>query len=166
MDFVDRFFALWANYPCHYLSYYHRHCCCLATSHVWLSAAPCTAPSCRLPCPSLSPRFCSNSCLLSQWCPPTISSSVFLFFSCPQSFSASGFFPISQLFTSKAKILAKLQIYSHKSEKSYKTYAKPIYFSLTHSCHNIIKKAKNNKHWWGCGEKENLVHYWWECKLV
>ena len=34
----------------------------------------------RLPCTSLSPRFCSNSCLLSQWCPPTI---FFLFFSSP-----------------------------------------------------------------------------------
>ena len=94
LDIIDRFFALWANYPYHYISYYHRHCCS-ATSHVWLSAAPCTAPSCRLPCPSLSPRFCPNSCLLSQWCPPAISSSVFLFFSCPQSFSASGFFPVS-----------------------------------------------------------------------
>ena len=37
----------------------------------------------RLPCPSLSPRICSNSCLLSQWCHPTISSSVIPFSSCP-----------------------------------------------------------------------------------
>ena len=44
----------------------------------------------RLPCPSLSPRVCSNSCPLSQWCHPTISSSVAPFSSCPQSFSASG----------------------------------------------------------------------------
>ena len=40
----------------------------------------------RLPCPSLTPRICSNSCPLSQWCHPTISSS--LAFSCPQSFPA------------------------------------------------------------------------------
>ena len=46
----------------------------------------------RLPCPSLSPRVCSNSCPLSQWCHPTISSS------CPQSFLASGSLPMSQLF--------------------------------------------------------------------
>ena len=39
----------------------------------------------RLPCPSPSPRVCSNSCPLSQWCHPTISSSVAPFFSCPQS---------------------------------------------------------------------------------
>ena len=46
----------------------------------------------RLPCPSLSPRVCSNSCPLSQWCHPTISSSATLFSSCSQSFPASGFF--------------------------------------------------------------------------
>ena len=54
----------------------------------------------RLPCPSLSPRVCSNSCPLSQWCHPTISSSVVPFSSCLQSFPASGSFTMSQLFTS------------------------------------------------------------------
>ena len=54
----------------------------------------------RLPCPSLSPEVCSNSCPLSWWCHPTISSSVFPFFSCPQSLQASGSFPMSWLFTS------------------------------------------------------------------
>ena len=43
----------------------------------------------RLPCPPLSPRVYSNSCSLSQWCHPTISSSV-VPFSCLQSFPASG----------------------------------------------------------------------------
>ena len=54
----------------------------------------------RLPCPSLSPRSCSNSCPLSHRCYPTISSSVIPFSSCPQSFPASGAFPVSQLFAS------------------------------------------------------------------
>ena len=54
----------------------------------------------RLPCPSLSPRVRSNSCPLNQWCHPTISSSVTPISSCPQSFPASGSFPVSQLFTS------------------------------------------------------------------
>ena len=54
----------------------------------------------RLPCPSLSPRVCSNSCWLSWWCHPTISSSVAPFSFSPQSFPASGSFPMSQLFTS------------------------------------------------------------------
>ena len=46
----------------------------------------------RLPCPSLSPGACSDSCPLSQWCHPTISSSVIPFSSCPQSSPASGSF--------------------------------------------------------------------------
>ena len=53
----------------------------------------------RLPCPSLSPGVCSNSCPLSWWCRPTISSSV-VPFSCLQSFSASGSFLINWLFAS------------------------------------------------------------------
>ena len=44
----------------------------------------------RLSCPSPTPRACSNSCLLSWWCHPTISSSVVPFPSCLQSFPASG----------------------------------------------------------------------------
>ena len=54
----------------------------------------------RLPCPSSSPRACSNSCPSSQWCHPTISPSVVPFSSCLQSFPASGSFPVSQLFVS------------------------------------------------------------------
>ena len=54
----------------------------------------------RLPCLSPFPRVCSKSCPLNQWCHPTISSSVVPFSSCLQSFSASGSFPMSQLFTS------------------------------------------------------------------
>ena len=46
---------------------------------------------------------CSNSCLLNQWCYLTISSSVVPFSSCLQSFPASGFFPMSQLFTSRSQ---------------------------------------------------------------
>ena len=49
-----------------------------------------------LPCPSLSPRVCSNSCLLNRWYYLTISSSVTLFSFCLQSFPASGSFPMSQ----------------------------------------------------------------------
>ena len=45
----------------------------------------------RSPCPSLSPGTCSNSCPLSRWCHPTISSSVVPFSSCLQSFPASVF---------------------------------------------------------------------------
>ena len=54
----------------------------------------------RLPCPSPTPRTYSNSCPLSWWCHPTISSSVVPFSSCPQSFPASGSLQMSQFFTS------------------------------------------------------------------
>ena len=51
-------------------------------------------------CPSPNPRVYSNSCPLSLWCQPRISSSVILFSSCLQSFPASWSFPVSQFFTS------------------------------------------------------------------
>ena len=54
----------------------------------------------RLPCPSPTPGAYSNSCPLSWWCHPTISSSVEPFSSCLQSFPASGSFLMSQFFTS------------------------------------------------------------------
>ena len=54
----------------------------------------------RPPCPSPTPGVHPNPCPLSWWCNPTISSSVVPFSSCPQSFPASGSFPISQLFAS------------------------------------------------------------------
>ena len=54
----------------------------------------------RPPCPSPSPRACSNSCPSSQWCHPTISTSVIPVSSSLQSFPASGSFPMSQFFTS------------------------------------------------------------------
>ena len=54
----------------------------------------------RLPCPSPTPRACSNSCPSSRWCHPTILSSVIPVSSHLQSFPASGPFPVSQCFTS------------------------------------------------------------------
>ena len=54
----------------------------------------------RLPCPSPTPGVYPNSCPLSRWCHPTISSSLIPFFSCPQSFPASGSFQMSQVFVS------------------------------------------------------------------
>ena len=52
------------------------------------------------PCPSPSPKVCPSSCPLHWWCRPAISSSDTLFSFCPQSFPASGTFPVSQLFAS------------------------------------------------------------------
>ena len=54
----------------------------------------------RPPCPSPTPGVYSDSCPSSQWCHPTISSSVIPFSSCPHSLPASGSFPVSWLFAS------------------------------------------------------------------
>ena len=64
------------------------------------SLCPHEAQHARPPCPSPTPGVHPNPCPLSRWCHPTISSSVVPFSSCPQSFPASGSFPMSQLFAS------------------------------------------------------------------
>ena len=63
------------------------------------SLRPHELPHARHSCPSPTPGVHSNSCPLSQWCHPTISSSVVACSSCLQSFPASGSFQMSQLFT-------------------------------------------------------------------
>ena len=68
-------------------------------SRVRLFVTPWTAAR-QASCPSPTPRACSNSCPLSRWCHPTISSSVTPFSSCPQCFPTSGSFPMSRFFTS------------------------------------------------------------------
>ena len=59
----------------------------------------------RLPCQSPTPGACSNSCPSSQWCHPTISSSIVPFSSHPQSFPVSGSFQKSQFFASGGQVL-------------------------------------------------------------
>ena len=68
----------------------------------------------RLPCPSLSPKVCSNSCPLSGWSHPTISSSVALFSSCPQSFPASESFPMSLLFARLSRVFSSTTVWKHQ----------------------------------------------------
>ena len=68
-------------------------------SHIWLFVTHALQHA-RLPCPSPIPGACTNSCLLSRWCHPTILSSVIPFSSCLQSFPASASFPMNQFFAS------------------------------------------------------------------
>ena len=75
-------------------------CCCWVTSVMSDSLRPHELQHARPPCPSPTPGVHPNPCPLSQWCHPTISSTVVPFSSCPQSFPASGYFPVSQLFAS------------------------------------------------------------------
>ena len=74
--------------------------CCSVTKSCPTLCDPSGLQHTRFLCPPLFLRACSNSCPLSQWCYPTISSSVTPFSSCPQPFSASGSFPMSRLFAS------------------------------------------------------------------
>ena len=80
----------------------------------------------RFPCPSQSPRACSNSCPLSQWCHPTISSSVISFSSCLQSFPASGSFLRISSAHQLAKVLELLLQLSPTND-----YSRLISFKLT-----------------------------------
>ena len=75
----------------HHLSHFS---CSVISDSLW----PHDLQHTRFPCPSPTPRACSNSCPLSQWCHPTISSSFIPFSSCLQSFPASRSFPVSQFF--------------------------------------------------------------------
>ena len=84
----------WLHFPP--LSYYSVQ---FSHSVVSDSLRPHELQHTRPPCPSPTPRVYSNSCPLSQWCHPAISSSVLPFSSCLQSFPASGSFQTSQFFT-------------------------------------------------------------------
>ena len=79
----------------------------------------------RLPCPSLTPVACSNSCPSSQWCHPTISYSVIPFSSCLQSFPVSGSFLMCQLFASGGQSIgasaASMVIHPCKSRREITT---------------------------------------------
>ena len=76
----------------------NQNCCCLSV--VSNSLRTHGLQHARHPCPSPYPRGYLNSCPLSWWYHATISSSVVPFSSCPQSFPASGSFPMNWLFAS------------------------------------------------------------------
>ena len=74
----------------------------------------------RLPCPSPTPGACSNSCPSSQWCHPTIPSSVVPFSSCPQSFPPSGSFLRISSSHQVAKVL-ELQLQYQSFQWTFRT---------------------------------------------
>ena len=88
------------------------YCCCCSVVQSCPTLWPHGPQHTRPPCPSPSPNVCPSSCPLHQWCHPAISSSDALFSFCPQSFPASGTFPMSWLHQ-MTKIL-ELQL-QHKS---------------------------------------------------
>ena len=83
------------------VSWFLFFCCSVAQLYPTLCIPmDCSTPGCPSPCPSPSPRACSNSYPLNQLCHLTILSCVIPFSSCPQSFPASGSFTLSQFFAS------------------------------------------------------------------
>ena len=84
----------------------YTYCCCSVTK-LFLTLWPLELQHTRLPCPPLSPWVCSNSCPLSQWCHPTISSFVSPFSSCPQPL-ASRSFPMNLPFASRGHSIGVL----------------------------------------------------------
>ena len=88
---------LWQN-PSQYskLIISYQFSCSVMSDSLW----PHGLQHARPPSPSPTPGVYSNSCPSSQWCQPTVSSSVVPFSSCPPSFPASGSFPMSQFFAS------------------------------------------------------------------
>ena len=91
--------ASWAISVCSLEKCMFKSFCCSVTK-LCLTLWPHGLQCARLPCPSLSPGVCSNSCPSSQWCHPTISSSVVPFSSCLRSFLASESSPVGQFFAS------------------------------------------------------------------
>ena len=90
----------WGSLHYRQILYYCAICCCFSVTESWLTLQTHEWQHARLPCSSLSPRVCSNSCPLSWWCYLTFSSSVIPFSFCLQHFLASGSFPVSWLFAS------------------------------------------------------------------
>ena len=101
-----------------------ENCCCYLVNKLCLTLRPHGLLCPRLPCPSLSPGVCSNSCPLSRWCHPTISSSVTPLSSYPQSF------PASRSFTNKLVHCIKWPKYWSFSISPSNEYLGLIYFRI------------------------------------
>ena len=97
-------------------------------------------PSCPLPTPGVY----SNSCLSSRWCQPTTSSSV-IPFPCPQSFPASGSFPMSQLFTSGSQSIGASALASVLPVNTQSWFLKPSFIYLFFMCHKVLLKYKGDR---------------------
>ena len=88
------------RYRYKYETLIHLACQFSSVTQLYPTLQPYGLQHARLPCPSPTPRICSNSCPLSWWCHPTTSTSIVPFASCLQSLPASGSFPMSWLFSS------------------------------------------------------------------
>ena len=123
-------------------------CCCLVAQSwpiLWHRRLQHT----RFPCSSPSPRVCSHSCPLSQWCHPT---SVVLFYSCLQSFLASGSFPMSLLFSSGGQSIGSFSFNANPSNE----YSGLIFFRIDWFDHLAVQGIP----------KSLLQYYSWKASIL
>ena len=102
-------------------------------SHVQLFATPWTT-ACQASLSIINSQIHPKPCPLSQWCHPTISSSVIPFSSCPQSFPASGSFQMSQLFESGGQSIG---VSASASSSTYKGANKSVEALRGNICFNF-----------------------------
>ena len=114
----------------------------------------------RPPCPSPTPGVHSNSCPLSRWCHPAISSSVAPFSSCPQSLLASESFPMSQLFvwggqSTGVSALASFLPSPHLFFRCWlRWHPTPVLLSgKSHGWRSLVGCSP-----WGCKESDMIEH--------
>ena len=101
----------------------------------------------RLPCPSPPPRVCSNSCPLSRWCHPIISSFVIPFSSCLHSFPASGSFPVSWFFTSGGQSIgasATASVLSVNIHSGFPLGLTSLISFLSKGCSSLLQDHSSN----------------------
>ena len=120
----------------------------------------------RLPCPSLSPGVCSNSCPLSQWCHPTTSSSVAASSSHLQSFPASMGISMGISISVLSMNIQGWSLHVHNSmvfsSSHVHMYLGKLYFSLNifdlnfHICIIRLENSKAN------ARKDSVVHNMWK----
>jgi len=138
-------------------------------SGVRLFATPWNAAA-RLPCLSPTPGVYSNSCPLSRWCHPTISSSVVLFASRLQSFPASGSFPMSQLFASGGQsigVSASASVLPMNIRGWFPLGLTALIFLQSKGLSRVFSNTTAQKHQFFCtqplyGPTVTLIHDYWK----
>ena len=117
----------------------------------------------RPPCPSPTPRVYPNSCPLSRWCHQAISSSVVPLSSCPQSFPASGAFPMSQLFTSGGQsigVSASTRVLPMNTQ-DWSPLKWTGWISLqSKGLSRVFSNTTVQKHQFFCTQSNSLIHTW------
>ena len=121
----------------------------------------------RLPCSSLSPEICSDLCPVSQWCHPTISSSVIPFTSCPQTFWASGSFLMTQFFASGGQsigVLASASVLPMNIQDWFPLGLTSLVFLLSKGLSRVFSNTTVQKHhFFGAqlsSQSNSHIHTW------